>query len=83
MKASKNVDKEEICGFSESYFNIAPKNIDEYTKSKLLNLQHENMRPQRNIEINDKIPNEKYQNNKTADKTSDERDQVRKIGKKQ
>ena len=26
------------------------------------------MRPQRNIEINDKIPDEKYQNNKPDDK---------------
>ena len=29
-----------------------------------------------------KILNEKYQNNKTDDKTSDERDQIRAIGKK-
>ena len=40
------------------------------------------MRPQRNIEINDKIPDEKYHNNKTDDKKSDERDQIRTIGKK-
>ena len=32
------------------------------------------------MEINDKIPNEKYQNNKTYDKKSDERDQIGKIG---
>ena len=83
LNTGDNVDDKEIFGFSESYFKIAPTNIDEYTKSKLLNLQQENMRPQRNIDINDIIPNEKYQNNKTADKTSDERDQVRKIGKKQ
>ena len=40
------------------------------------------MRPQRNIDINDKIPDQKYQNNKIDDKKSDERDQIWKIGKK-
>ena len=37
------------------------------------------MRPQRNIEINEKVPDEKYQNNKIDDKKSDERDQIGKI----
>ena len=45
-------------------------------------MQQENIRPQRNIDINDRIPDEKYQNNKTNDKKSDERDQIRTIGKK-
>ena len=40
------------------------------------------MRPQRNIQINDNIPDEKYQNNKTDDKKSDERDQIGTIDKK-
>ena len=40
------------------------------------------MRPQRNIEINDKITDEKYQNNEPDDKKSDDRDQIRKINKK-
>ena len=72
-----------ICfGFSESYFKIAPTNIYEYTNSKLLNWQQENMRPQRNIEINEKITDEKYHNNKTEDKKSDERDQIMTLGKK-
>ena len=31
-------------------------------------MQQENMRPQRNIEINEKIPVERYQNNKIDDK---------------
>ena len=53
---------------SESYFKTAPTNIDEYKKSKLLNLQQENMRPKRNREINDQIIDEKYQHNKTDDK---------------
>ena len=63
LNAGENVDDEEIFGFSESYFEIAPTNIDETTKRKLLKLQQVNMRPQRNIEINDKIPDEKYQEN--------------------
>ena len=62
------VDDKEMFGFSESYFKIAPTNIDEFTKRKVLNLQQDNMIPQRNIEINEKIPNERYQNNKTDHK---------------
>ena len=62
LNAGENVDDKEIFGFSEYYFKIAPTNIDEYTKSKWLNLQQENMRPQRNIEINDKSPDEKFHN---------------------
>ena len=63
-------------------FQIAPRHLDECTKSKLLNLKQENMRPQRNIEINEKIPDEKYQNNKHDDKDSDDRDQIPTINKK-
>ena len=40
------------------------------------------MRPQRNIDINENIPDEKYQNNKSDDKKSDDRDQIRIINKK-
>ena len=58
QNAGDNVDDEEHFGFSESFFRIAPTNIDEYTKNILLNTQQENVRPQRNIEINDKIPDE-------------------------
>ena len=36
LNGGDNVDDEEILGFSESYLKIAPTNIDEYTKSKLL-----------------------------------------------
>ena len=68
MNVGDNFDDEEIFGFSELFFNRAPTNIDEYTKKKILNLQQENMRPQRNIEFNDKIPDERYQNNKIDDK---------------
>ena len=82
LNAGDNVNDEEMFGFSESYFKIAPTNIDEYTKIKLLNLQKGNMRPQINIEINDKIRDEKYQNNKTDDKKYDERNQIVKIDEK-
>ena len=39
------------------------------------------MIPQINIDINDKIPDEKYYNNKIDDKISDERDQISTIHK--
>ena len=83
LNAGDNADGKEIFGFSESYFKIAPRHLDECTKSKLLNLQQDNMRSQRNIEINDKIPDEKYQNNNPDDKKSDDRDQIPKINKTQ
>ena len=40
------------------------------------------MIPQRNIDINDKITDEKYQNNKIDDKKYDERYQIGTIDKK-
>ena len=43
-------------------------------------MQQENMRPQRNIDINDKLPDEKYQK-KIDDKKSDEKNQISKIDK--
>ena len=63
MNSSDNVDDKESFGISESFFKIASTNIDEYTKNKLLNLKQENMRPLRNIEINENISDEQYQNN--------------------
>ena len=79
LNAGDNVDGQEMFGFSKLFFKIAPRNIDEYTKSKLLNLQQENVRPQRNIDTNDIIPDEKYQNNKIDDKKYDVRYQIGKI----
>ena len=61
LNAGDNVDDRENFGFTESFFKIAPTNIDEYTKIKLLNMQQENMRPQINIEINEKLTDERYQ----------------------
>ena len=40
------------------------------------------MRTQRNIDINEKNPDEKYQNNKPDNKKYDDRDQIRKINRK-
>ena len=37
-------------------------------KKRLLNSQQDNIRPQRDTEINEKISDEKYQNNKIDDK---------------
>ena len=69
-----NADDEDIFGFSESYFKTAPRHLGECTEKKILNLQQDNMRPQNNIEITDKIPDEKYQKDKPDDKNSYERD---------
>ena len=53
--------------------------MGEYTKNKSLDMKQENMKPQINIEINDKLPDERYQKNKIDDKQSDENNQVSKI----
>ena len=79
--AGDNVDDQEIFGFTESFFKIAPKNISEYTKNKLLNMQQGNMRTQINIKINDKLTDEGYQKNKLDDKEFDERYHISKIDK--
>ena len=42
-------------------------------------MQQENMRPQRNIDINDRISDERYQKNKIDDKESDEKNHISKI----
>ena len=47
LNAGDNVYYQEIFGFTESFFKIASTNIDEYTKNELLDLQQENMIPQR------------------------------------
>ena len=39
LNAGDNVDDQEKFGFTESYFKIAPTNIYDYTKNKLLNMQ--------------------------------------------
>ena len=70
LNAVDNADDEEIFGFSELFYKIAPTNIDEYTKNRLLNMQQDNVRPQRNIDINDKLTDERYQKNKIDDKAS-------------
>ena len=60
LNAGDNVDDQEDSGFTGSYFNPPPTNIDDYTKHKFLNMQRENLRPQRNIENNDKKTDERY-----------------------
>ena len=69
LNAGYNVDDKEMFGFYEYYFKIGPTNIDEYTKIKLLNLQQDHMIPQRNKEINNKIPDEKNRIIKLMTKT--------------
>ena len=79
LNAGENVDDDEIFGFSESFFKIAPTNIDEYTKNKLLNIKQENTIPQKNIEINNKLPGERYQKNRIDDKEYYEKNQISKV----
>ena len=62
MNAGDNIDDRENFGFTGSYFKIVPTNIYDYIKNKFLNIQQENLRPQRNIEKNDKQTDERYQN---------------------
>ena len=45
-------------------------------------MQQENMIPQINIEINDKLPDEKYQKKKIDDRKSDENNLIGKIDEK-
>ena len=49
LNAGDNVDDQEDYGFRGSIFNIDPTVIDDYTKNKLINMQPEIWRPQRNI----------------------------------
>ena len=58
FNAGDNVDDQENFGCTESYLKFAPTNIDDYTKNKLLNIQQENLRYQRNVEINDRKTDE-------------------------
>ena len=60
LNSGDNVGDEENSGFTESYFKIAPTNIDDYTKNKWLNIQQESLIHQRNIYINDKLTDKRY-----------------------
>ena len=53
FNAGDDVDDQEDYKFIGSYFKISPTIIDDYTKKKCLNMQQENLRPQRNTENND------------------------------
>ena len=76
LNAGDTVDDQEDFVFTESYFKIAPTHIYDYTKNKLLNMQHENLRPQRNIDINYKQTDERYHKNMIDDKEYNERYQI-------
>ena len=53
LNTGDNVDDQEIFGFTGLYFKISPTNIYDYTIDKFLNMQQENLIPQRNMENND------------------------------
>ena len=71
-----NVDDQGDYGFTGSSFKNFLAIIYEYSKNKFLNMQLETLRPQRNIENNDKKYGERYQINVIDDKESDERDHI-------
>ena len=68
MNIGDNVDDQEDYGFTELFFKIASTVIDDYTKHKCSNTQLEHLRPQINIENNDKQSDEIYQINMIDDK---------------
>ena len=76
LNASDNVDDKDDYGFTGSFFKFAPTVIYDYTKSKQMNMQLQNLRPQINIDNNDKQSDERYQINMIDDKGYDERDRV-------
>ena len=67
-----------ILGLQGHISKIPPTNIDDYTKNKFMNMQRENLIPQRNIKNNDKKTDEIYQKNLIDDKESDELYQISK-----
>ena len=73
LNSGDNVDNQEDNGFTGSLSNIARTLIDDYTKKEFLNTQLEILRPQKNIENNDKQSDEKYQINMIDDKESNEK----------
>ena len=75
FNAGDNVDDKEDYGFITSFFKIAPTVIDDYLK-KLLNMQLENFRPQRNMENIDKQSDERNQINMIDDREYDDIDKI-------
>ena len=78
LNVGDNVDDQETFGFTGSYSKIAPTNKDDYIENKFLNMQQENLRPQKNRQNNDKQTDEIYQKFLIDDKESDEIDQISK-----
>ena len=54
LNAGDNVGYQDYYGFTGSFFKTVPTVIDDCTRNKLLKMQLEKFRPQRNIENNDK-----------------------------
>ena len=53
LNTGDNIDDREYYGVRGSFFKIAPTVIDDYTKNKWMNMQIENLRPQKNKENNE------------------------------
>ena len=75
MNDGDNVDDQEDYVFTGQFFKIVSTVIDDYTIC-FLNIQLENLRPQRNIKNNKKQSDERYQINMIYDKESDEGDHI-------
>ena len=71
-----NVNDTEDYQFIGIVFKTPPTVIDDYTKIIFLNMRPTSLRPQRNIENNDKQFYERYQINMIDHKESDERYQI-------
>ena len=65
-----------IMGIQGRFSTPPPTVINDYTKKKFLNMQLEILRPQINIENNDKQSDERHQINMIDDKEYDERDHI-------
>ena len=68
LNSGDNINDQEDYGFTGSFFKILPTIIYDYTKKNFLNMQLENLIPQRNIENNDKQYNKRYKINMIDDK---------------
>ena len=76
LNADYNVYDQGDYRFRGSFFKTAPTIINDYTENKFLNMQLENLRPQINIENNDKKSDERYNRNVIYDKEYYERDRI-------
>ena len=76
LNSGDNFDCQKDHGFRGSFFKIASAIIDDYSEKKLMNMKLEKLRPQRNIDNNDKQSDELYHINMIDYREADERDHI-------